>query len=144
MKLALLSLLILGTMLAGSEAYCPCDKTCTIKLVVNRPQCCPLETHIMFLPVCVKHGDCDKRKRSVEPEIDAGFPCDFAEYDTDGNGQISRDELLATLHMKKSQAVDLDRPFKVTDKDGDGGIDCGEFTTSNFEFKCEPHGCKHA
>ena len=143
MKLPLLSLLILGVILVGSEAYCPCRTSCKIKKVYLRPQCCPSRVHYVYVTVCIKHGYC-YGKRSMEPEIDIGFPCDFSKYDTDKDGKISKEELLVTLRMKQNQVGDLKRPFEDVDKNGDGGIDCGEFKTSKFEFKCEPTGCKHA
>ena len=126
MKLALFSLLILGAMLVGSEAYCPCKRTCLVRKIYIRPPCCSYRVYSYWVTACFYHGNC-YGKRSSEPEMNIGFPCDFTKYDTDKDGKISEEQLMAVLHVNKSQAGDLDTAFDDADEDDDGSIDCEEF-----------------
>jgi Ca2+-binding EF-hand superfamily protein len=79
-------------------------------------------------------------KRSIEPNVEIGYPCNFAAYDTDNNGKIDRNEFKKALRVANS--TEVWKSFKAWDKTGDGVISCGEFLGSEHEFKCQPHGCK--
>lgn len=135
MKLGLVTLLILGAILVGSEA---CWTKCELKTVYNYPQCCPNRLHKLSVWVCIKFG-CGKR--SMGPEIEAGFPCNFTKYDVNKDGVISKEEFLKTMNMKSLQA-DMEKTLKQADKNYDGNLSCDEFKEAPIEFQCEPIGCQ--
>ena len=77
--------------------------------------------------------------------MQVGFPCNFAEYDTNKDGEIDKAEFETVLNVSDSAAA-LE-VFNTWDKNGDGVIDCAEFlTTGKSEFQCEPKAtqCKRA
>ena len=135
MKLALLILFILGTAIVVSEA---CRIYCFYRTVYVRV-CNAYGCRIVAIRqrVCIRVA-CGKR--SMEPEVEVGYPCNFAEYDTNENGQIDKAEFQTALKISDSAAV-LES-FNEWDEDGDGVISCDEFMTSSNEFECKPHGCK--
>ena len=135
MKVGLLFLFILGTAFVVSEA---CQITCFYKTVYLRV-CNAYWCRIIAVRrlVCVRYG-CGKR--SLQPAVEIGYPCNFTEYDTNGNGQIDKAEFQKALKTSNSAAV-LES-FKEWDDNGDGVISCGEFMTSSEEFQCKPQGCK--
>ena len=72
--------------------------------------------------------------------MQVGFPCNFAEYDTNKDGEIDKAEFETVLNVSDSAAA-LE-VFNTWDKNGDGVIDCAEFLTiGKSEFQCEPKGC---
>ena len=134
MKLALV-LLILGTAFVASEA---CSYQCRYRWVYIRV-CGTYHCTIVLVRRlgCAYYGCYGKR--SVQPELKIGFPCNFAEYDADGNGKIDKNEFRAVV--KVSNSTEVFENFKEWDKIEDGGISCREFLTSEHEFQCRPHGC---
>ena len=135
MKLALLILFVLGTAFVVSEA---CQNICSYRTVYVRV-CNVYWCRIIAVRrlVCVPYG-CGKR--SMQPQVEIGYPCNFTEYDTNGNGQIDKAEFQKAL--KTSQSAAVLESFKEWDDNGDGVISCGEFMTSSEEFQCKPKGCK--
>jgi len=70
-----------------------------------------------------------ENKHGLTPEELSEFREIFNLVDTDGGGDISREELgelISTLGLKASQE-ELDRMIDEIDKDGDGTIDFDEF-----------------
>ena len=134
MKLALV-LLFLGTAFVASEA---CIRICYWRVVYIRV-CNAYWCRLIAVRrlVCVYRGCFGKR--STQPEIKVGFPCNFTEYDKNGNGQIDLKEFKTTLKM--SNSTDLLESFKEWDKTKDGVISCSEFLNSEHEFECKPYGC---
>ena len=51
----------------------------------------------------------------------------FDKFDKNGSGQISKSELLETLHAEKCQEKEIEKYIKVVDKDGNGKINKEEF-----------------
>ena len=51
----------------------------------------------------------------------------FENFDKDGSGQISKKELLETLHAEKCQEKEIEKYIKAVDKDGNGKISKEEF-----------------
>ena len=51
----------------------------------------------------------------------------FENFDKDGSGQISKKELLETLHAEKYQEKEIEKYIKAVDKDGNGKISKEEF-----------------
>ena len=135
MKLALL-LFILGTAFVVSGSAC--RRVCYFKRTYYRV-CNPLpcRTFLVIRYLCVNVG-CGKR--SIEENVEIGYPCNFAAYDTDNNGKIDRNEFKKTLRV--ANPMEVFKSFKTWDKNQDGVISCGEFLGSEHEFQCEPHGCE--
>ena len=136
MKLALV-LLILGTAFVASGAAC--QYRCYYRWVYVRVCDAYLCTtvHIRRL-LCAYYGCYGKR--SVQAELKIGYPCNFAEYDTNGNGQIDKNEFKAIV--KVSNSTEVLESFQEWDKIKDGAISCREFLTSEHEFQCKPRGCE--
>ena len=134
MKLALV-LLILGTAFVVSEA-------CVIRVCYWRTVYVRLCNAYGCRLVGVRRLVCVYKscfgKRSM-PEIKTGFPCNFAEYDKNGNDKIDKNEYRMTLKMQNS--TDLFESFQEWDKTKDGVISCREFLNSEHEFECKPYGC---
>lgn len=53
----------------------------------------------------------------------------FREFDKDGNGYISRDELIQVMHSQGDELTDeeIDGMIKTADQDKDGRVDYREF-----------------
>lgn len=67
----------------------------------------------------------------------------FKMYDLDGDDKISRDELLAVLHMMVGANISeeqlgsiADRTITEADKDGDQHISFEEFVSVSWYFPC--------
>ena len=134
MKLALL-LLVLGTAFMATHAcYYRCYYRWAYVRVCNVYWCKIIAVRRL---VCGYYG-CSG-KRSAEPELKIGYPCDFAEYDTSKNGKIEFKEFTAALKM--SNSTDVFENFQKWDKNKDGAISCREFLNSEYEFQCKPRGC---
>ena len=135
-KLALV-LSILGAAFVVSEATCLCQCqyrwvylwVCTLYLCTT--------AHINRL-LCTYYGCYGKR--SVQPELQIGYPCHFAEYDASGNGEIDKSEFKAIV--KVSNSTEVLENFQEWDKTKDGAISWREFLTSEHEFQCKPRGCE--
>ena len=135
MKLALAILLILGAVAMQSEGYRR-YRVCRIKYFWIRPSCCRGRYVLIRLYYC--YYTCSSGKRSLEPPVQMGFPCNFNEYDTNGDGEISKDELKNTLSLSEEDAGKL---FETLDKNEDGSVSCEELQSSDLEFKCKPKAC---
>ena len=136
MKLALVILVMLSTAFVVSEAACL--RVCFFKkvnvLVCTRFGC---GYRIRYRYLCIYVG-CGKR--SMGSNVEIGYPCNFAEYDTNKDGQIDENEFKTALKVSDLDAV-LEN-FKSWDKNGDGAISCGEFLNSGHEFRCKPQDCR--
>ena len=135
MKLALLILFILGTAFVVSEACQSYRVYKTVYVRVCNAYWCKTIPVTRWVWVYIGCG-----KRSMQPQVEIGYPCNFTEYDTNGNGQIDKAEFQTALKISHSAAV-LES-FKQWDDNGDGVISCDEFMTSSEEFQCKPKGCK--
>ena len=141
MKLALVILFILGTAFMVSEA---CHVRCWLRFTYIRV-CSRTTNRCRFFRiisrVCLRVNCAGKR--SLAPAVEVGFPCNFAEYDTNGNGEIDKKEFQTALKITvTSENISVLDSFKEWDKNGDGLISCDEFRTSKHEFECQPHGCE--
>ena len=135
MKLVLVILVMLSTAFVVSEATCV--RYCYLKRVYVL-SCWPCRYVPRYRYVCTYYGYCGKR--STQPNIEVGYPCNFAQYDTNKNGKIDPREFKTALRMQDSAS--LQKLFKRWDKNGDGMINCREFMTSEHDFECKPKGCK--
>merc|ERR1711879_21818 len=73
-------------------------------------------------------GCCCKKKRTKEN--DKMLKKKFEEYDTDGSGQIDKDELKVLLTKVVGEAPsdeEVDKMMKSVDSSGDGKVDFKEF-----------------
>ena len=77
-----------------------------------------------FIALIIPHSSEAIRKLSSQFRSVADVKAAFKRFDTNGDGQISRDELKSGMRLGES---DLDIVFAIGDLDGDGEINSGEF-----------------
>ena len=77
-----------------------------------------------FIALIIPHASEAIRKLSSQFRSVADVKAAFKRFDTNGDGQISRDELKSGMRLGES---DLDIVFAIGDLDGDGEINSGEF-----------------
>ena len=71
-----------------------------------------------FIAATIEEANYNKHERLLEA---------FDSFDKDGSGQISKSELLETLHAEKYQEKEIEKYIKAVDKDGNGKISREEF-----------------
>lgn len=59
----------------------------------------------------------------------------FVELDTNGDGTLSKRELLGGMRKFGFCPQDAEKVLKQCDLDGDGLIDCSEFITASINWK---------
>lgn len=77
-----------------------------------------------FIALVIPHASETIRKLSCQFRSVADVKAAFKRFDTNGDGQISRDELKNGMRLGEA---DLDVVFSIGDLDGDGEINSGEF-----------------
>lgn len=65
------------------------------------------------------------------------FPETFDEYDLDKNKRITLEELAQELNVKQSDK-ETKEAFNLADENGDGELNCSEFTTAPYIFEHSP------
>ena len=84
--------------------------------------------------------DCSWGKRSAaidKPQLTSPFPDKFENYDLDGSGGITLEELAKAIRVEEHSRETL-KGFQLADKDGDGQIDCSEFKAAPYLFEHQP------
>ena len=81
---------------------------------------------------------CTWGKRSIEDKkVEKPFPDRFSDYDLNGDGALTLEELAKLTHVQADSKATLEA-FHLADKNDDGKIDCEEFKTAPYLFKHRP------
>ena len=90
--------------------------------------------------MCGVHCSWGKRSAAIDkPQntVSLPFPDKFENYDLDGSGGITLEELATAISVEEHSKETLNG-FQLADKDGDGQIDCSEFKAAPYLFEHQP------
>ena len=81
---------------------------------------------------------CTWGKRSIDDKkADKPFPDRFSDYDLNGDGALTLEELAKLTHVQADSKSTVEA-FHLADKNDDGKIDCEEFKAAPYLFKHRP------